>query len=195
MERSDSENGRNVYFFDIETQVAKEGTDTINITNVSRSLILKFKTLFERNIWFNEIKKRSDKMKDILKNNPYNAYTNPKSGNEAKWFSDGQSYFADLAQKLMEARESIFITDWWMSPEVWLIRPVPINPYITMAFQKRNKKDSPPYSRLMDILFQCANRGVKVYIQVYAEYTYVLTLDSIHTQHHYIKISMSKEIL
>ena len=68
MERSDSENGRNVYFFDIETQVAKEGTDTINITNVSRSLILKFKTLFERNIWFNEIKKRSDKMKDILKN-------------------------------------------------------------------------------------------------------------------------------
>ena len=182
MERSDSENGRNVYFFDIETQVAKEGTDTINITNVSRSLILKFKTLFERNIWFNEIKKRSDKMKDILKNNPYNAYTNPKSGNEAKWFSDGQSYFADLAQKLMEARESIFITDWWMSPEVWLIRPVPINPYITMAFQKRNKKDSPPYSRLMDILFQCANRGVKVYIQVYAEYTYVLTLDSIHTQ-------------
>ena len=37
-------------------------------------------------------------------------------------------------------------------------------------------------SRLMDILYECANKGVKIYIQVYAEYTYVLTLDSIHTQ-------------
>ena len=51
-----------------------------------------------------------------------------------------------------------------------------------MAYLKRTKKETPPFSRLMDILYQCANRGVKVYIQLYAEYTYVLTLDSIHTQ-------------
>ena len=56
MEKSDSGNGRNVYFLDAETQVEKEGTDIINITNASRSLILKFKTLFERNIWYMEIK-------------------------------------------------------------------------------------------------------------------------------------------
>ena len=182
MEKSDSGNGRNVYFLDAETQVEKEGTDIINITNASRSLILKFKTLFERNIWYMEIKKRSDKMKEILSSNPYNAYTNMKPNNEAHWFSDGESYFADLATKLMEARETIFITDWWMSPEVWLVRPVPINLYTSMAYLKRTKKETPPFSRLMDILYQCANRGVKVYIQLYAEYTYVLTLDSIHTQ-------------
>jgi phospholipase D1/2 len=182
MEKSDSGNGRNVYFLDAETQVEKEGTDIINITNASRSLILKFKTLFERNIWYMEIKKRSDKMKEILSSNPYNAYTNMKPNNEAQWFSDGESYFADLATKLMEAKETIFITDWWMSPEVWLVRPVPINLYTSMAYLKRTKKETPPFSRLMDILYQCANRGVKVYIQLYAEYTYVLTLDSIHTQ-------------
>ena len=183
MEKSDSENGKNVYFFDVDTQITKEGNDIINITNSSsRALILKFKTIFERNIWFTEIKKRSDKMKEILASNPYNAYTNMKTNNEAHWFSDGESYFADLASKLMEAKESIFITDWWMSPEVWLVRPVPINTYTSMAFMKRTKKETPPYSRLMDILYQCANRGVKVYIQLYAEYTYVLTLDSIHTQ-------------
>ena len=183
MEKSDSENGKNVYFFSADTEVTKEGTDIINIDNSStRALILKFKTLFERNIWYMEIKKRSDKMKEILSSNPYNAYTNMKSNNEAHWFSDGESYFADLATKLLEAKESIFITDWWMSPEVWLVRPVPIRTYEAMAFTKKNKKDNPPYSRLMDILYQCANRGVKVYVQVYAEYTYVLTLDSIHTQ-------------
>ena len=183
MDKSNSENGKNVYFFGLDTDVAKEGNDIINISNSStRNLILKFKTVFERNLWFSEIKKRSDKMKQILSTNPYNAYTNMKSNNDAHWFSDGKDYFEDLASKLMEAKDTIFITDWWMSPEVWLIRPVPIIIYDAMAYKKQIKKDSPPYSRLMDILYQCANRGVKIYIQVYAEYTYVLTLDSIHTQ-------------
>ena len=52
-------------------------------------------------------------MKEILKNNPYGAFTNMKSNNQAHWFSDGQKYFADLAEKLSEAKESIYITDWW----------------------------------------------------------------------------------
>ena len=51
-----------------------------------------------------------------------------------------------------------------------------------MAYQNKNRKESPPYSRLMDILYQCANRGVKVYIQVYAEMSLVLTLNSAHTK-------------
>ena len=183
MDKSTSESGKNVYFFDFNTNIETEGNDIINIKNSSsRNLILKFKTIFERNLWFQEIKKRSDLMKEILLKNPYNAYTNMKSNNKAHWFSDGETYFADLASKLMEAKETIFITDWWMSPEVWLLRPVPIITYTSMAYYKQNKKESPPYSRLMDILYQCAVRGVKIYIQVYAEYTYVLTLDSIHTQ-------------
>ena len=62
----------------------------------------------------------------------------------------------------MQAKEAIFITDWWLSPEVWLTRPAPTQTYMALAYQKKNKKDAPPYSRLMDILFQCANRGVKV---------------------------------
>ena len=83
----------------------------------------------------------------------------------------------------MQAKETIFITDWWLSPEVWLTRPAPTQIYMAMAFQKKNKKESPPYSRLMDILYQCANRGVKVYVLVYAECSLALTLNSAHSQH------------
>ena len=183
MDKSDSESGKNAYFFDLDTQIDKNETE-ITISNASeRKLILKFKTIFEANIWYSEIKKRSDNMKKILSSNPYNAYTSMKTNNHAYWFADGESYFADLAEKLEQARETIFITDWWMSPEVWLRRPVPINTYMALAFRKRIRDDAiNDNSRLMDILYNCANRGVKVYIQVYAEYTYVLTLDSIHTQ-------------
>jgi phospholipase D1/2 len=83
----------------------------------------------------------------------------------------------------MQAKETIFITDWWLSPEVWLVRPVPTQTYMAMAFQKKDKKESPPYSRLMDILYQCASRGVKVYVLVYAECSLALTLNSSHSQH------------
>ena len=183
MDKSNSESGKNVYFFDRDLKVTKEGRDIINVTNVSRSLILKFKTVFERELWYSEIMKRAETMKKILANNIYKSYTNEKTGNKAHWFSDGEDYFNDLAEKLMNAKESIFITDWWMSPQVWLTRPVPTTTYMAMAYQNKNKKDAPPYSRLMDILYQCAVRGVKVYVLVYAECSLALTLNSTHTQH------------
>ena len=183
MDKSNSETGKNVYFFDRDLVVKKEGKDIINITNISRSIILKFKTIFEREIWYKEIMKRAEAMLKILANNPFKSYTNEKKGNLAHWFSDGEEYFKDLSEKLMQAKESIFITDWWLSPEVWLTRPAPTQTYMAMAFQKKNKKEIPPYSRLMDILFQCANRGVKVYVLVYAECSLALTLNSAHSQH------------
>ena len=89
MDKSDSESGRNVYFFDTYLKVDKEGRDIIKIKNLSRILILKFKTLFERELWYNEIMKRAEIMSKILSKNIYKAYTNEKRGNKAHWFSDG----------------------------------------------------------------------------------------------------------
>ena len=183
MNKSNSETGKNVYFFDRDLKVKKEGRDIIKIKNISRSIILKFKTVFERELWYMEIMKRAEAMMKVLSNNPYKAYTNEKKDNLAYWFSDGQDYFKDLQEKLMQAKETIFITDWWLSPEVWLTRPVPTDTYMALAFQKQNLKTTPPYSRLMDILYQCANRGVKVYVLVYAECSLALTLNSAHSAH------------
>jgi phospholipase D1/2 len=183
MDKSNSETGKNVYFFDRDLEVKKEGRDIINIKNVSRNLILKFKTNFERDIWYKEIMKRAEAMLKILANNPFKSYTNEKKGNLAHWFTDGQDYFKDLSEKLMQAKETIFITDWWLSPEVWLVRPVPTTTYMALAYQNKNKKETGPYSRLMDILYQCANRGVKVYVLIYAECSLALTLNSAHSQH------------
>ena len=144
-DKIDSNNGKNVYFFDKDLTVEREGRDSINITNISRSLILKFKTVFEREIWYLEIKSRADKMLKILANNKYKAYTNEKTKNKAHWFADGEKYFDDLAKKLSEARSTIFMTDWWISPEVFLVRPVPTTTYMAMEYQHQKKKDSPPY--------------------------------------------------
>ena len=182
MDKSNSDTGKNVYFFDSDLKINKVGKDVLEVVNVSRSIVMKFRTFFERELWYTEIVKRDKIMKNVLKNNVYKSYTNEKRGNKVHWFSDGQEYFKDLKEKLMEAKESIFITDWWMSPEVFLERPVGTQTYASMAYHHTMKKESPPYSRLMDILYQCANRGVKVYVLVYAECSLALTLNSAHTE-------------
>ena len=38
-------------------------------------------------------------------------------------FLNGQSYMEAVAKAIQAAKEEIFITDWWLSPEIMLIRP------------------------------------------------------------------------
>ena len=53
---------------------------------------------------------------------------------------------------------------------------------MALEYQKKERKEIPPYTRLKDILYQLAIKGVKIYILVYQECSYALTLDSQHTQ-------------
>ena len=108
-------------------------------------LILKLKNFFQREYWFIEISKRVDKIKSLIEHNIYGSFTNEKSKNLAHWFVDGEEYFADLYKNLMEAKDTIFITDWWMSPEVWLIRPIKVEVYESMAYHQKTKKEQHPY--------------------------------------------------
>ena len=176
---SASPGGKHVYFFDEEIKAVRSGKLFIKITNLSRVLELKFKNYFERELWKQEIEERIKKFKRIVKNNRYKAYTNEKMNNFAHWFIDGKDYFDDLYEKLMGAKRSIFITDWWMSPEVWLKRPVLESDYTSSFFRKRSENS---LSRLMDILEFKAKKGVKIYILLYYECSLALRLNSKHTQ-------------
>ena len=103
--------------------------------------------------------------------------------NECQWFIDGKSYFEDLFLKLMEANNSIYITDWWMSPEVFLRRPVDVTPYLKMAENGIITNDEiKNMTRLMDILNYKAKQGVQIYILVYKEFSFTLSINSAHTE-------------
>ena len=181
-DKSDSEKGNEVYFFTDSMKVLPYKKKMIIISGAGPELILKYSSYYERELWLNEITFRMEKLKKIIKENKFGAYTNEKLNNKAYWFVDGKDYFLDLKKKLEEAKETIFITDWWMSPEVWLERPVDSKVYMALEFQKKYRKESPPYIRLKDILYQQAIKGVKIYILVYQECSLALTLDSQHTQ-------------
>lgn len=91
----------------------------------------------------------------------------PKPGNDVKWFVDGCGYMWAVSQALESARQTIWILDWWLTPELYLRRP-----------PARNEE-----WRLDKVLLRAANRGVKVNIIVYKEVTQALTLSSAHTKH------------
>ncbi|KAI8943098.1 hypothetical protein NX059_001129 [Plenodomus lindquistii] len=91
-----------------------------------------------------------------------------RHGNQTKWYVDGCSYMFAVSVALERARESIWILDWWLSPELYLRRPPAKNQQY----------------RVDRMLLAAAERGVKVNIIVYKEVTQALTLSSAHTKHH-----------
>ena len=83
----------------------------------------------------------------------------------------------------MEAKQTIFITDWWMSPEVFLLRPVDEKIYLDMKEKGEITRNlGNKMTRLMDVLNYKAKQGVKIYILVYYEVSLALTLNSKHTE-------------
>jgi phospholipase D1/2 len=93
--------------------------------------------------------------------NRFQSFAPQRQDNAAKWFVDGCGYFWAVSIALEEAKESIWILDWWLSPELYLRRPPSANAQY----------------RLDRMLFAAADRGVKVNIIVYKEIPSVLTCE------------------
>ena len=100
-----------------------------------------------------------------------------------KWYVDGRDYFwvsnplvnatthtntgQAVSAALEKAQETIYIADWWLSPELFLRRP----PYFNQEW------------RLDQVLKRRAEAGVKIYIVIYREVQAALTCNSEHTKH------------
>ncbi|KAI0022330.1 phospholipase [Xylariomycetidae sp. FL0641] len=106
-------------------------------------------------------------MEEVNTDHRYRSFADESAGN-VKWFVDGASYFHAVSMALEQAQESIYILDWWLSPELYLRRPPAQNEQY----------------RLDRMLKDCAERGVEIRIIVYKEVKQALTLDSAHTKHH-----------
>lgn len=75
-------------------------------------------------------------------------------------------YFYAVSEAIEAAQQSIFILDWWLTPELFLRRP---------------PSDFPEF-RLDRLLKRKAEEGVKVYVVVYKEITETMNMGSKHTK-------------
>jgi phospholipase D1/2 len=124
--------------------------------------------------WYQILIKKIEDYHLSLKN-VYDSFANERSLCNAKWFVDAHDYFSHLYDNILQAKESIFIAGWWVSPELYLKRPV--------------KKSELHTMRLMDILKHKvyysnlkAEQGVNIHILIYKEFKMAVSVNSQHTK-------------
>lgn len=62
--------------------------------------------------------------RDFTQANPNNSFAPIRTNIKGSWFVDGSDYMSAVADVIEGAKEEIFITDWWLSPEIYLKRRV-----------------------------------------------------------------------
>uniref|UniRef100_A0A674MCJ8 phospholipase D n=1 Tax=Takifugu rubripes TaxID=31033 RepID=A0A674MCJ8_TAKRU len=158
-----------VLLFDKEfkVKVGRAYTDTkygVCFENFTRSLVIKCSSYRQAHWWSHEINQLAETC-DFLKEHRFDGFAPPRENMLTKWYVNGRDYFADLADALDQAKEEIYITDWWLSPEVFLKRPATDN-----------------YWRLDTILKRKAEQGIKVCILLYKEVELALGINSEHSK-------------
>ena len=174
--------GKNVYWFDENSEIYKIKQRKLEIDNLSISLNLKFETKFERDLWYKEINERIEIKRNEIMNNAYHSFASQKNNCRAKWFIDGANYFNYLLEQLKQARETVHITDWFLSPPVALKRPINYNQFIGEKNDYKKTLTFENASRLMDILYLLAKKGVHIYVLLFYEIKMALPLNSSYTK-------------
>ncbi|GAV58550.1 PLDc domain-containing protein/PLDc_2 domain-containing protein, partial [Cephalotus follicularis] len=98
---------------------------------------------------------------------------------QAQWFIDGQAAFEAIASSIEGARSEIFITGWWLCPELYLRRP----------FKSH-------YSSQLDALLEVkAKQGVQIYVLLYKEVALALKINSSYSKRKLLSIHENVRVL
>ncbi|KAA8545205.1 hypothetical protein F0562_019906 [Nyssa sinensis] len=102
-----------------------------------------------------------------------------EDGSQAQWFIDGQAAFEAIASSIENAKSEIYITGWWLCPELYLRRP----------FHNHGS------SRLDALLEAKAKQGVQIYILLYKEVSIALKINSLYSKKRLLNIHENVRVL
>ncbi|CAF3793314.1 unnamed protein product, partial [Rotaria sp. Silwood1] len=148
-------------------QVSTVNDNNIKISNLQRTLVIKCRTTYDCNEWTQDLLNLIEQANDFVstKQSRFNSYASVRENQLAYWFINGKSYMKAVAKALLTAKDEVFITDWWLSPELLLIRPTDDETY-----------------RLDNILGRIADAGVRVYVMLFKEISFAVALNSLYTK-------------
>ncbi|CAG8484855.1 12457_t:CDS:10, partial [Dentiscutata heterogama] len=103
----------------------------------------------------------------LIKYDPYGSFANVKKNVEVQAYIDGHDYFQAIEKAICEAKKEILIMGWWLSPELYLLRPC--------------DKDEESL-RLHSLLKKKADDGIKIFIILHQEQPEYFKIDSQHSE-------------
>ncbi|KAG6504979.1 hypothetical protein ZIOFF_037327 [Zingiber officinale] len=96
-----------------------------------------------------------------------------------QWFIDGKASFEAIACSIEDAKSEIFITGWWLCPELYLRRPFSVH----------------GSSRLDAMLEAKAKQGVQIHILLYKEVALALKINSEYSKRRLLNIHENVKVL
>jgi phospholipase D1/2 len=165
---------RNQRMIDQEADASKDTIDTpasskkahlIRLYNAERSL-----KLYARNE--KQYNQFVDSLKFMMLNTSWSqkqrfgSYAPVRNNVWARWLVDGRDFMWQVSRAIDNAKDFIYIHDWWLSPELYMRRPAAIS-------QKW---------RLDRLLQRKAQQGVKIFVIVYRNIESAIPIDSEYTK-------------
>lgn len=123
---------------------------TFFIENSQMRLKLVARTERQTNQWISALERMKSSSYWYGKNR-FDSFAPIRLNVAVQWLVDGRDYFWNLSRAIQLAKKSIYIHDWWLSPELYLRRP---------------GKES---YRLDKLLKRKAQEGVMIYVILYKE--------------------------
>lgn len=149
--------------FDCKMKIRAGAYHAIVVKNLQRTLVLKCRSSQQQREWHEKLTSCMQGPVGGLfvkpENLPYESYAPPRPNQKCRWYVNAQTYMEHVMLALNNAKEEIYITDWWLCPELFLKRPT----------------DDLQY-RLDKILLKKAKEGVRVYILLFKEVSFALGL-------------------
>uniref|UniRef100_A0A671PTA2 phospholipase D n=1 Tax=Sinocyclocheilus anshuiensis TaxID=1608454 RepID=A0A671PTA2_9TELE len=150
----------------------------VRIENLSR--LLKFTSYRHARWWGQAIESFVRKHgKAFLRAHRFGSFAREEENIPSKWYVNGKTYMEDVANALEDAKEEIFITDWWLSPEIFLKRPV----------VEGNRW------RLDCILKRKAQQGVRIFVMLYKEVELALGINSEYSKRTLINLHPNIKVM
>ncbi|XP_018573262.1 phospholipase D2 isoform X1 [Anoplophora glabripennis] len=150
------------------------------IQTLSRQLTINCWTRRRSKEWIEALKEvAATSAREFISPNPHHSFAPIRTNITASWFVDGATYMSAVADAIESAKEEVFITDWWLSPEIYLKRPAIVA----------------DYWQLDKLLERKAKQGVKIYILLYKEVEMALGLNSYYSKQKLITASENIKVL
>jgi phospholipase D1/2 len=127
---------------------------SLRVKNLEQTLILKCASSAEKRHWYNKIMIMlgSPQAKLFHEPNLNKSFAPTRAAQNCKWFINTDSYMAHVYESLNSAKEEIFITAWWLCPELYMKRPA-----LPHNLDRRLDK----------LLLRKSRENVKVYVLLY----------------------------
>lgn len=92
---------------------------------LTRQLSFKCWTKRKAKEWIEALKDvAASTARDFTQPNAHHSFAPQRTNVKAAWFVDGADYMEAVAEAIDKAKEEVFIADWWLSPEIYMKRPV-----------------------------------------------------------------------